>query len=184
MALDHKFLVQTGTPVVFADTTDYSSAGSGYTRTAQIDLTSLADTKARQSDKVTLPATRGARYRVRAGIEFGASAPTAGEAIYFYWSESHSSTAATGNDGGCSGSDAAYQDSSESEWLKQLTLIGVFSTTNDGAGTVQIQTAGEFTPGSQYGQLVVWNEAGQALDSDATNMFVALIPIEDGSEEV
>jgi len=45
--------VLSGTPVVWADTTDY--AGDGGARTHQIDLTSLADGAARQGAKAQKP---------------------------------------------------------------------------------------------------------------------------------
>jgi len=176
-----EILVKSGTPVVWADTTDYSDTNSGFTRTHQLDLTSLADTKAREGAKADLGATRAARYAVRVGIEFD-SAPTAGEAVYFYWSASHSGTAGTGNDGGCTGADVAYKDGEESEWVKQLQLIGVLTVTNDAATTVQYATVGEFCPPERYGQVVVWNEAGQALEGDAVEQFVALIPIVDEAQ--
>lgn len=176
-----QILVENGTPIVFADSTDYSSTNSGYTRTAQIDLTSLATTDSRQSDKVDLGATRAAMYSVRVGIEFDV-APTAGSTVEFYWSASASSTAGTGNDGGCSGADGGYKAGEETEWQKQLTLLGVLVATNDAAPTVQIQTIGRFSPQERYGQIVVYNGSGQALEGDAVEMFVALIPLIDESQ--
>lgn len=174
----NEVLRKLGTPVVFADTTDYSASGSGYSRTAQIDLTSLADTKARQSDKVDLGATRAPMYAVYAGIEFNV-APTAGEVVDVYWSGSASGTAGTGNDGGASGSDGAYKDSEESEWVNQLEWIGRLVATNDAATTVQRQKIGVFDPGQRYGQIVVHNRSGQELEGDAVEMYVALVPLID-----
>jgi hypothetical protein len=174
--------VKTGTPVVWADTTDFSASDSGYTRTHQLDLTSIANNAARQGDKGDLGATRARRYVVRAGIEFG-SAPAAGLSVEVYWSSSFSSTAGTGNDGGASGADGAYKAGEEDEWKKQLTLIGFLVVTNDGAGTVQRQTVSDkfshFEPPTRYGMPIVVNKSGQTLDSDAINMFVALEPILD-----
>lgn len=60
-----EILVKDGTPICWADTTDYNPAGSGISRTHQIDLTSLPDTKARQGAKADLGATRAARYAVK-----------------------------------------------------------------------------------------------------------------------
>lgn len=174
----NQILVENGTPVVFADSTDYSSTNSGYTRTAQLDLTSIANGAARQSDKVDLGATRAARYAVRVGIEMDV-APTAGTTVEFYWSASASGTAGTGNSGGASGADGAYKAGEEDEWKKQLMLLGVLVLTADAAPTVQIQTVGLFAPPERYGQVVVVNEGGQAFEGDAVEMFVALVPLID-----
>ena len=78
--------------------------------------------------------------------------------------------------------DGAYQAGSEAEWVKQLQLIGVLTLTADAATTVQISTVGRFTPPSRYGQIVVWNEGGQAFEGDDVEMFVALVPIVDESQ--
>lgn len=174
----NEILHKTGTPVVFADTTDYSSTGSGFTRTAQIDLTSIANGAARQSDKVDLGATRARQYAVMVGIEFDV-APTAGNAVHFYWSDSHSATAGTGNSAGASGADGAYKAGEEAEWLKQTINIGSLIVTNDAATTVQRQTVGIFTSPDRYGQVIVLNSSGQALEGDAVEMYVALVPVTD-----
>lgn len=176
--MPNEILHKNGTPVVFADTTDYSSTNSGLTRTAQLDLTSIANGAARQSDKVDLGATRPRLYAVRAGIEFNV-APTAGNTVEIYWSSSQSGTAGTGNDGGCSGADGAYKASEEDEWKRQLIPLGALVATNDASTTVQYQTTGYFTPPHRYGQVVVVNKSGQAFYSDAVEMFVALVPITD-----
>ena len=173
--------VKDGTPVVWADTTDFSDTLNDYTRTHQLDLTGVADTEAREGQRADLGATRAGRYSVRVGIEMDV-APTAGDAIYFYWSASSSSTAGTGNDGDCAGADGDYKNGEEAEWLKQLTLIGVLTLTNDAATAVQYATVGEFSPPTRYGQVVVWNEGGQAFEGDAVEMFVALVPIVDAAQ--
>jgi hypothetical protein len=176
--MPNEILHKTGTAVVFADSTDYSSTNSGLTRSDQIDLTSLADNAARQSAKVDLGATRSRLYAVRVAIEFDV-APTAGEAVEFYWSASASATAGTGNDAGASGSDSAYKASEEDEWKKQAMFLGALIATNDAATTVQMQTIGFFTPPERYGQVIVVNKSGQALEGDAVEMLVALIPVVD-----
>jgi hypothetical protein len=109
-------------------------------------------------------------------IEFDV-APTAGNVVEFYWSASHSGTAATGNDGGASGSDAAYKAGEEDEWKRQLLYMGALTATADAATTVQVQTINSmFTAPQRYGQVVVVNKSGQALEGDAVEMCVALIP--------
>lgn len=174
----NEILHKQGTPVVFSDTTDYSATNSGFTRTAQIDLTSIANGAARQSDKADLGATRARLYAVRVGIEYDV-APTAGTVTEFYWSASTSGTAGTGNDGGASGADGAYKAGEEDEWKKQLIWLGNLVNTNDAATTVQYQTIGFFTPPQRYGQVVVLNKSGQAYEGDAVEMFVALVPVVD-----
>jgi hypothetical protein len=174
-----EILVKTGTPIVWADATDYSAATSGYTRTHQLDLTSLAaSTKARQGAKADLGEKRARLWMVRIGIEFDV-APVAGTAVALYWAASHSATAGTGNDGGASGADEAYKDGEEAEWVTQLQYVGALSATADASPVVQIQTLGLFIPPSRYGMPVVRNTTGQALEGDAVEMFVALIPLID-----
>lgn len=174
----NEILHKVGTPVVFANSGDYSSTNSGFTRTAQINLTSIANGAARQSDKVDLGATRARLYAVMVGIEIDV-APTAGALVEFYWAASHSATAGTGNDGGTSGADGAYKAGEEDEWKKQLILLGTLVCTNDAAPTVQRQTIGYFVPPERYGQLVVVNKSGQAFEGDAVEMSIAFVPIID-----
>lgn len=174
----NEVLVKNGTPIVWADTTDYNPAASGYTRSHQIALASLASTKARQGAKADLGATRAARYAVFVGMELDV-APTAGTVIELYWSGSASGTAGTGNDGGASGADEAYKDGEESEWKAQLTHIGSLVLTNDAATTVQRGFLGFFTPPQRYGMPVVVNLAGQAFEGDDVEMYVALVPVVD-----
>lgn len=167
-----------GTPTVFANSADYSSTNSGFTRTAQLNLSSLASGAARQSDKVDLGATRARMYAIRAGIEVDV-APTAGAIVEFYWSASFSATAGTGNGAGASGADGAYKAGEELEWLKQAMFLGALVCTNDAAPTVQVQTVGFFTPPHRYGSLIVLNTSGQALEGDGVEQYVALVPVID-----
>ena len=173
--------VADGTPVVWAHGADWGAGAHGFgEETYEIDLTALADNAGRQGVKGDLGATRAPTYAVTVGIEMGASAPTKGEVIEVYWSSSSSATAATGNDGGATGADAAYAAGGEAElneWKAQLTYIGPLTVTADAAGTVQIKTINEaFIPPRRYGMPIVLNYSGQALDGDATKMFIALIP--------
>ena len=175
----NEVLLKMGTPVCWADTIDYDNAGSGIARTHQLDLTSIADDAAREGAKADLGATRPGGYAVLVGIEFDV-APTAGEVVEVYWSASYSATAGTGNAGGCAGADQAYKAGEEAEWAKQLILIGVLAVTNDAATTVQRQCINDyFVPPTRYGQVVVLNKGGQALEGDAVEQYVALVPITD-----
>jgi hypothetical protein len=173
-------LVKTGTPIIWADATDWPSGGAhGFgDENYALDLTSLATTKARQGAKGDLGAVRAERFMVRVGIEFDV-APVIGAVVDVFWSASASPTAGTGNDGGASGADAAYQDGSEAEWLAQLMYLGSLVATADAAPVAQIQTVGIFRPPVRYGMQVVRNATAQAFEGDAVEMFVALIPIID-----
>jgi hypothetical protein len=174
------FTHQEGTPVVWADSTDYSSTNSGLSRTHQLLLENLANNAAREGAKADLgvaTVNRAPLYAVRVGFECN-SAPTAGTLIEVYWSSSFSTTATVGNDGGAIGSDAAYHAAEEDEWKKQLIYLGALVTTADTNTVPQYQTIGYFTPPHRYGMPVVVNKSGVALNAtDAIEMFVALIPI-------
>ena len=166
-----------GTPTVFADTTDFNATVSGFTRTDQLDLTSVADGAGRESTKADLGALRARLYAVRVGIEMDV-APTAGTTVEFYWSASFSTTAATGNDAGVSGVDAAF-NADEDEFKVQLIFLGSLILTADADTVVQMQTIGYFTPPHRFGSVIVINKGGQAFEGDAVEMFVALVPILD-----
>lgn len=169
-------LTKDGTPVVWADATDYSATGSGYTRTHQLDLTSIANGSARQGAKADLGATRSRSYSVHVGFEVDV-APSAGTEIEVYWSSSFAATAGTGNAGGASGADAAYKAGEEDEWKRQLLYLGSLVCTADAATTVQQQCINSFfVPPTRYGMPVVVNKSGQALEGDAVEMYVALVP--------
>lgn len=182
MALPDNILVQNGTAIVFADTTDHApgatAANNLGARTAQIDLTGVADGAARQSDKVDLGATRAEVYAVDAAFEIAAT-PTAGDVIELWWAPSNSSTAGQDNPGAVTGADAAYAgySSNMAAAIKQLQFIGDFVCTAQATGTIQVGRVGKFRPAGRYGTLVVRNESGAALHSDAVEMSVRLVPI-------
>jgi len=172
-----------GTPIVWADTTDY--AGDGGTRTHQIDLTSLGDAAARQGAKADMD-TGGVsnrlprRWAVTLRVEFDV-APSDNTTVDLYWAASLSSTAATANPGGTTGSDAAYTGTAGStlaESLNQLQFIGSLYNTNDAATVVLQQTFITVIP-LQYGMPVVINNGGQAFEGDAIEMSITFTPLED-----
>jgi hypothetical protein len=180
-------LVQkTGTPQIsFADHPLTPSTANvlevGTPTDVQITLANLSNGAARQSNQVDLGATRAAKYNVIACLEF-AVAPTVGAIVELYWAPSGNSTAANGNPGGVSGSDAAYTGDSSNldDAVKQLYYIGPFVCTEveDTEGQ-QIADIGILTPKERYGTLVVKNESGQALHSDDVEMNVVFNPIVD-----
>lgn len=170
-------LLNEGTPIVWADTTDYSATNSGFTRTHQLLLENIANGAGRQGAKADLGDPRPDVYTVIVGFEFQ-SAPTAGTEVEVYWSSSISGTAGTGNTGGAGGSDAAYKAGEEDEWKRQLLYVGSLVATADGNTTPQYQCINSaFVPPARYGMPVVINKSGQSLNTaDAIEMFIALIP--------
>jgi len=182
-----EILIKTGTPIVWA-ASDFNGAVSGYTRTYDLDIDSLADAAARQGIRGDLGAARANLFHVYAGIEVNATV-VSGAAVYYYWSESISGTAGVGNTGFCTGVEGAYtgsEDGTIAGSVRQLRLMGVMSLEPDAEGSsansVQIQKVGEISSPLQYGQPVVWNESGQALQGDGIQSFVALVPIVDESQ--
>ena len=143
----------------------------------QITLASLVDGAARESDKVDLGEHRAREYHVRAAFELAAT-PTAGDIIELYWAPSQHATAANGNPGGVTGSDAAYTGyGTLSEATPQLIFIGAFVCTSDATGTVQVGEVGTFSPPERYGTLVVKNESNAALHSDDVESHIVFDPI-------
>ena len=179
-----------GTPkqIVFADhANDFSPTAandlrlstSGNREDVEMQLASVADTAGRQSDKADLGTDRAMTYQVTAAIEFASSGLTAGEVVEFYWAPSFSSTAATANPGGVSGSNSAYAGYSSNliDSVKQLDFIGYMSVTGQATTTVQIASIGILAPAERYGTLVVKNESGASLHSDDVEMHVVFDPI-------
>jgi len=187
-----KILVQEqdGTPkqIVFADhANDFSPAAANDLRIStdggkeadyDIQLANVADDAARQSVKADLGENRAAEYTVRAAFEFAAT-PTAGETVDLFWAPSHKSTAGTGNPGGVSGADAAYDGygSNLDAALEQLEFIGPFVATAQATPTVQVGEVGVFAPGERYGSLVVVDRSGAAFHSDDVESHVVFDPI-------
>lgn len=172
----NEILVKSGTPVVWADITDY--AGDGGARTHQIDLTDLADGAARQGAKADLGATRAKQYTMTVCVEM-AVPPASGAAVDIYWASSPHATAGTLNPGGCSGADAAYTGSagdSLDDSLMQLLPLGGMSLTSDADPVLQTYTVTLFPP-HRYGMPVIDNNGGQAMHSDAIECFISLTPI-------
>jgi len=181
MALPDTTVVQVGTALILADTTDHSPATANNlgTRTDQIDLTSVANAAARESDKLDLGANRAFGYSVYCAFEFAAT-PTAGNTVDLYWAPSNNTTASTANPGGVSGSDGSYTGTSAStidESVLQLQYIGSFVCSDDATGTVQQGYVGSFMPTERYGTLVVYNNSGAAFHSDMVETSIAITPM-------
>jgi len=176
--------IDNGTAIILADATDHSpTSGTSLvgTRTDQIDLTGLAASDYRQSDKIDFGTSRAVNWMMRAAIE-PVSAPAAGAVVEFFIGFSDSATAANNNPGNLSGSDADWNgygaaDTDATEVVGQLVRIGqlVFGADDD----VHVGEIGVFTPLLRYGIVVVRNGLAVALESDAVEMSVHLIPILD-----
>lgn len=171
MALPDYFTLAQGTAVIWGE-----AGASGVTNTLSLDA--LASTKARMGASVDLGAAWQQLYLVILIVESG-TAPTAGLTVDLYLPCSYNGT---NWPGGVTGSDAAYKDSEESEWVKQLGgMASQLIATND-ANTVQIQQARLWTPKGRYIAPVVHNQLGQAFRDETTatdnDSRVILVPLQ------
>lgn len=170
--------------LLFRDATDFPNSGGGPPTTAandlrigaptevQIDLTSVAASGgARESDKVDLGAVRAPAYSFSMCAENVAAVSDA-DAMYLYWNPSPNATAATGNMGGCTGSDAAYTDTIGS--LSQLQFIGPLGLQ---AAAVNKGYVGTINPKHRYGSLVLVNQADQAMHTVMDEMHIVMTPV-------
>jgi hypothetical protein len=171
----NEYLIKDGTQLLFADhATDFGAAPAtaansliiGTPTDVQLDLTGIAaGGGARASTKCSdLGATHAPAYSVMACLEFE-GAPADSGAVHFYWVPSPSSTAATGNPGGVTGTDAAFTDSEGN--LRQFQYIGNLALRNN---VINIGYVGTFQPKQRYGCLIVVNQGTTALRSTATAM--------------
>lgn len=182
----NEVLQKVGTQISFADHAgDFAPAAAnsleqGTPTDVQLSLASVADDAARQSAKFDFGATRAAQFSLMAAMEIAAT-PVAGQTIEFYLAPSPDATAANGNPGGVSGSDAAYTGYSSNldNSLKQLLFIGAMVVTAQATGTVQIGFIGVFSPPERYGSLIVVNRSGASLHSDDVEIHVVIGPIID-----
>lgn len=180
----NQVLQSAGTAILWTNST-YSPGTNTIlgTRNANfdIDVASLAAAAARMSLKGDLGATHSALYSLDATTEI-ASDPAAGGTVDFYWSKSHSVTAAVGNMGGTSGADAAYTGYSGhtlAESLKQLMYMGslLLGVQNDADGVV-IGEAGLWeAPPQRYGVLVVVNNASVGFHTDSVEFAFRMTPV-------
>lgn len=173
MAITAAFRQQIGT-----SKTVKSSGGD-----ATITLASLANGSYRQSTKLDFGATHAQVYAVYLDIELAAT-PTAGNVIEIFANPSSSSTAATDNRGGCSGSDAAYTgySSNAAASALQLQYVGAAVLTAQATSTVQKIFVGTYAPAQRYVSFVLKNGAGSAVHSSDSNCVLTLTPIEPTSE--
>lgn len=174
----NEILIKVGTPLVWADVTDFG--GSPIARTDQILLAALANAAARQGDKGDFGATRARRYSVTCRFELDV-APASGAVIGVYWAPSPDAAAGTANPGGVVGADGAYTGTtgdSLADSLNQLDMIGQFYCTSDLATVVQQQTF-VYAPSERYGTPVIYNTSGQAFEGDDIEMSIIFTPLVD-----
>lgn len=174
----NEILVKVGTEIVIADATDFDNLP--FPDTDQIDLTSLANAAARQSDQINFGALRAARYNVQASVEIDV-APASGAVVSLYFAPSVNSNAALDNPGGVAGSDAAYTGTagdSLADSLLQLDFIGDIICTSDADPVMQTQSF-TYAPHARYGTLVVLNSSGQAFVGDADHHYIIFEPMID-----
>jgi len=174
-----EILIKTGLQWLFRDPTDFDTASPFLPATAansliltaqdptevDMDLTGVAASGgARESDKTDLTTPRASRWSVDACLEFE-TAPADGGLVEFYWAASPILTAATGNPGGLTGTDAAFTDTvgilGQFQWVGNLLLRN---------NVINIGHVGVFSPVFQHGILAVVNQGSTALRSTATAM--------------
>lgn len=180
----NELYIQNGTQILFADhSTDFGAAPAtaansiilGTPTDVQIDMTSLAASGgARQSAKADLGAdlARGTFIRVDACVEHVSTYPVDGESMVFYWAPSHSATAATGNPGKATGSDAAYTPSIGGN--AQMIRIGSLSCQ---LTQFNIGYVGDFLPAFRYGSLIVINNTAVNMHTVMDEAHITLTPV-------
>jgi len=180
-----EILIKNSTPIVWAHTGEYNpAAGVIYALTHDIDLGEVASAAAWQGVKADLGAARAAAYRVRVCPELDV-APASGATIEVYFSFSNSATAGLDNPGMCTGADGTYTGTtgdSIADSVKQLVGPFVYVCTSDLAAISLPMDCGILYPTQRYVSPVIVNSSGQALEGDAIEMYVALIPIIDESQ--
>jgi hypothetical protein len=177
-----------GTQLRFCVSGSFSPADSatnwtiGSPTNVTLTQSGLANGAGRQSAKFDFGSTRAAAFECLAAADFTDETPTAGGTIDYYFAPSTSTTQADGNVAGNSGADGAAPDGALgsitlAEFLKQCIFIGSL-VTHDGA-VVQNGFVGILRPTSRYGQLIVVNNSGDALEADDVENHVVLNPIVD-----
>lgn len=181
-----EILVKVGTQIIFADHSGDWAGGAAKTSLevgtpteVQMDLASLANTNGWEGAKADLGPTRAESYSVMASLEFNATpGPTSGAQVDFYWASSPISTAANGNPMSIDGVDAAAPSGigTLAELLLACDHIGSFTCTDDATPSVQTAVVGTLVPPERYGILIVVNESGTAMHSDAVECHVVFSP--------
>lgn len=167
--------VKYGQQLLFADhATDFGAAPATAANSriidtpidVQLDLTGVAASGGgRASAKsADLGATHSNIFVLDACLEFE-SAPADGGTVDFYWAESPSATAGTGNPAGLSGVDEAFAiTNGKRDQMKHIGSLGCR------AAVINIGHVGTLVADHRYGMLVVVNNTTANLRSTATAM--------------
>jgi len=159
-------LVKYGTPIT------WENGG-----TPAMNLDSLATVAARQGAKHDLTATHADEYLVEVMIDTGGTAPAVGATIDVYLSRSNSGTAGTGNEGGASGTDAAYTGIGSAtilESIVQCLFVGSVVCVDE-VDTNLIQFF-RVSPGARYVSPIVYNATLQTLGAASYVKMTPIIP--------
>jgi len=175
--------LEVGTQLLFNDSSAYvplDALGSIELATptdVEMNLIGVLDTAAYGSAKADLTANRALAYSVIAALEMAAT-PTTGEPVNFYWCPSPTSVAGDGNPGYVTGLDADYTGTpgTLAEGLALLQYIGTLICTADAAVQVAIINP-KFEPSERYGTLIVENQSGATIATDAIETAIAFTPI-------
>lgn len=175
------------TEIVLAETATYSAQTNGVigARTDQIDVDEGVTTGlAEESAKVDLGVNHADEFEVMTTYQLEDD-PAAGGTLDFYWSNSHSATAAVGNLGFATGVSQAFAGKSGmtlAETLKHLIFIGSVPVgiNNDGDANagLQMPQVGTFRPGAQrYGSLIFHNNTSITME-DSVEFAIRMKPVE------
>ena len=187
-----ELLLKYGTQLSFADHgTDFTTGGTpagpltaansliiGTPTEVQMNLSVVAAAAYWQSAKTASLAKVGSAWptfwKLGACLEHTAT-PAAGTTCDFWWNTSPSSTPATGNSGGCSGTDLAYTAAGTAQLIHigTMTLRNTVINIDNDIGTIWMPDL--------YGSLVFQNNSGVAMvaDGDADEIHITLTPILD-----
>lgn len=181
--------IEVGTQIRFFVTGSFSPfvAGTNWTIGTPTDVVltlapgavGLANGAGRQSDKIALGTNRAPAYDVFGAVDATGETPAATGRFDYYWLPSTSTTQGTGNVAGNSGADGAAPDGALgsvtlAEFAKMGIPIGSLFM-HDGA-VVQNGFVESFSPPSAFGQLLVINNSGDALEADDVENHQVLNP--------
>jgi len=181
----NELLVKNNTQIRFGVSGSFSPADDATNWTAgsptdvTLTLSGVVNAAGRQSDKVSLGTPWAERFAVFGTVDFTGETPGASGTVDYWWAPSTSTTQANGNVAGNSGADGAAPAGALgsitlAQMLKQCIAIGSLYT-HDGA-SVQNGFVGWLEPPTQWGQLIVVNNSGDAFEADDVEAHQVLIP--------
>ncbi len=175
---NNQVLRKIGSPatIMLADVTDFDN--TPIPDTDQMDMTSLANAGARQSDKFDFGAEWADLYDVHCEFEIDV-APVSGAVVSVYLAPSDEAAAALGNPGGIVGADGPYTGTggdSLADSLLTMDFIGDVICTSDTDPVMHSKTLA-FSPVARYATIVVYNQSGQAFVADADHHYIRFTPV-------